>query len=164
MEAFQKFMNEANKSLHIADHLLYVTYPSIREVSLLIKISENIYIAMLLAIDALLSYDYAYKRISGFYPEGFSAKLDVFKAKSEQRYSIGRGYLITLLELRELIEHHRKSTIAFPRQDHYLMFSHNYSVMKGISYEKVQSYIQEAKPFIEKINRIIGNYDRLSGR
>ena len=154
METSQKLIQEAHKSLGVADHLVYTTYPLVHDAKLLLKISENIYTAMILAIDAVLAYDYYFKRIE-FHPERFDGKLDIFKSESEPRYGFGRAYIFTLLELRELIAHHQRSPIAFLKHDKYLMFSPDYSVMKGISIEKVKSYLHEAKIFIEKANRII---------
>jgi len=163
MEEFEKLTTEAYKSLQTADHLLYTTYPMVHDVKLLIKISEHTYMAMVLAMEGLLAYDYAYKRITS-YKDDFNTKLDVFKLKSEPRYGIGRSYLLPLLELREFLQQYKKSIMAFARKESYVVYGENYKQMRGISLEKAKENLFTAKQFVEKIGRVTLNNARLSGR
>ena len=63
MEKFQENLVQAIKNLQIADHMAYVTYPLINEKRLLLKIFDEIYKSIISCINAILNYEYLYKRI-----------------------------------------------------------------------------------------------------
>lgn len=152
-DQIQSLLKEANKTLQTADHLAYVTYPIVNELKLLVTITQNIYLSMSLGMEALLRYDLYYRRIS-FIPSDFETRLEVFK-KVSARYNIERIHLSTLRDIKELLEHQKKSPVEFTRKDKLIMFSPNYRVQKTMSIDKVKEYINNAKPFIAKVNRIL---------
>ena len=151
----KSLLREANKTLQTADHLAYVTYPIVNELKLLVTIAENVYLSMSFGMEALLRYDLLYKRIS-YIPQDFTSKLEVFKRVS-MRYNIERMHVSALKDIRELLEHQKKSPVEFTRKDKLIMFSSNYKVQKTINIDKVKEYINNAKPFIAKVNRILQN-------
>jgi hypothetical protein len=162
MEEFQKLLIEANRIFSSADHLIYVTYPLVKDIKLLIKIIENLNIATFKYMDALLSYERFYKRI-GPLPNNFDSRFEIFKRHMAKRYNLDRNHVMLLLELKELIDHHKRSKMEFIRKDKYVICGSNYRVMKTLNVEKVKDYINGIKPFVRKINHILSN-DRLFRR
>jgi len=63
MEEFEKNFQTAIKSLKIADHMTYVTYPLVTEQRLLLKIFDEIHKSVINCINTILNYEYLYKRI-----------------------------------------------------------------------------------------------------
>ena len=57
-ELYQELISGANKAVRTADHLVYVTYPLVNDVKLLVTITENLNKALLMAMEALLQYEY----------------------------------------------------------------------------------------------------------
>ena len=63
MEKYQQHLQDAIKSLKLADHMTYVTFPLINEYRLLLKIFDEIYKSVINNVNAVLCYEYLYKRI-----------------------------------------------------------------------------------------------------
>jgi hypothetical protein len=158
MENIIAILREANSKLNTADHLAYVTYPLVKEAKLLLTTTANVYSAMTLAMEALLQYDRYYKRIS-FVPNEFMQKYEMFK-QSSRKYNIDRMTIALMLDLKSLIELHKKSPMVFTREQKLVIASHGFSVMKTLNIESVKKYVEQAKPLIAKINKVIIPNDR----
>ena len=64
MEKFIENLDKSASLLQTADHMLYMTYPLIREKRLLLKILNETYLVVLGIVNAILQYEYFYKRIN----------------------------------------------------------------------------------------------------
>lgn len=155
MEDFKKLLREANSSFKTADHLLYVTYPLLKDNKLIISMTENLNTALLKSMEALLYYDRAYKRIEIF-SEDFYSKFDVFKRECALRYGLDRSYITLIQDLRDIINERKKSKMEFVKNDKYVICSDNYSI-KTITINKLKEYLNISRPFLKKVNQIIGN-------
>lgn len=153
MDAFKTLIDSMNRYLNTADHLVYVTYPLVKEEKLILAALENLHNALIFAVEAILFYDKMYKRI-GLYPDNFNAKLETFKLKCAPRYNFERGTVVLIQDVYELIQQHEKSQMEFARKDKYYIFDRDYVKMKAIDLPRIKAYIMDAKPFIEKVNRI----------
>lgn len=153
-EGHERIISEAVKSLKTADHLTYITYPVVKDNKLLIKIVENVYISLVMVMEGLLYYDRYYKRIGPF-ADNFDSRLDVFKNKVGRRYNFDREFIVLLLDLKKIIEDHKKSPMVFQRSDRVVICSDRYR-MKTLNIDDVKHYIGKAKPFISKARNIVG--------
>ena len=154
MQEVSNSLKEANKLLRTADHLVYVTYPLIKDNKLIITITENLAEGMKKAMDALLYYDKYYKRIM-ILPHDFQSKMNIFK-ESCTRYNINLNYLNLLRDLNELQNAHKKSTMEFVRNDKYVITENNFNI-KTLTYQKAKEYVNSSKPFFAKINFLLQN-------
>ena len=152
MERFKELVEKANRSLNTADHLAYVTYPVINEPKLTITILNNIYQSLLHSIDALLYYDYLFKRVS-FYPKDEKEKIELFRKITSKHYNIDREHIILIDEIKNLLSKHKESPIEFIRKDQLVICSTNYNI-QTISINKIKDYLSKSKEFVDKINRI----------
>ena len=86
IEKYIENLNKAESMLKTADHLLYMTYPLVREKRILLKILNQTYLVILSIVNAILQYEYVYKRIKLYKTseENFS----VFKDRCAERYGI----------------------------------------------------------------------------
>lgn len=158
METFKRLVEEANKSLKTADHLAYITFPLVKDIKLMVTITENLHIALTKGMEAILYYDRLYKRIPP-YADNFAAKFEMFRNKSAIRYNFPREDLLLINDVKEIIEHRQKSPMEFIRKDKFVICSNNYRV-KTIALDKVKDYIRQAKSFMAKVNRIYNQNDR----
>ena len=156
-DQIRSLLKEANRALDTADHLAYVTYPIVNELKLLVTITENLYLAMVYAMEAMLQYDYLYKRIS-FLPHDFNSKYDMFK-RIAQKYNMNRLQIALLLDLRSLLESHKKSPIVFTRNDKIVICSDAYKTMKTLNIDKVKEYLNTTKLFMRRVNEIFERND-----
>jgi hypothetical protein len=153
MQNIAKTIEEANKLFKTADHLTYVTYPLLKDNKLIITIIENLSEATTKAMDAVLYYEKYYKRIMHF-PSDFKSKIEIFKLSSA-RYNINREYLVLLQNLHDIIEKRKSSKMEFVKNDKYVIWN-DYDITT-LNYEKIKGYLNNLKPFFNKINYILKN-------
>jgi uncharacterized UPF0160 family protein len=158
MEVLRSLIKEANMLFNTADHLTYVTYPTVKENKLMVTIIENLYNSLVKGMDAILYYDRMYKRISPF-SDNFNVRLEVFKTKCAPRYNIDREFILLISDLKQIVDHRKTSPIEFSRNDRYIICSEDYR-MKSLTIEKLKDYIAKSKTFIGKLNNIFREHDR----
>ena len=153
MEKYEELREHARKRLQVADHMLTMTYPMVKDPKLLLAVMENIFLALTNSIGALLHYERMYKRVPPF-QDTFVSKFSVFKQKCAQSYRIDPDYVSMVQEIKEIILQHKKSPVEFTRNDAFVICSEDYK-MKTISLDKMKIYILKSKTFIKQIDDII---------
>jgi len=161
MGDFLQLLSEANKAFKTADHLTYVTYPLINETKLLISIVENLHLALVKSIEAILEYDQIYKRIP-ILPQDFQSKLEIFKTKSAKKYNIDENNLKLIDDLREIILYHKKSPLEFTRKDKYVLYLNNLRI-RTIDLKKIKEDLKQVNIFIKKVNLIFEDERKFQG-
>ena len=102
MEKFQENREKAKKNLKIADHMLGVTFPLVKDTKLLLAVIENIFLSYTNAIAAILYFERAFKRIPPF-QETFESKLNMFRERCVEKYKIDKSYLTEVQDIRDII-------------------------------------------------------------
>ena len=161
MDLFKESMERAKRNIHIADHMLSVTYPLVKDTKLLLAIVENIFLAYTNAMSSLLYYKRALKLIPPF-QDNFDSKFNIFRQRCVDKYKIDRNYIVEIQNLKDIIMGHKKSPVEFVRKDRFVICSDNYK-LKTINLEEIKRYLNKAKLFIEEVNNIISKNERLSG-
>jgi len=149
MEVEDKFLlslEKAKKSLETADHLTYMTYPLIKENRLLLKILEELYNSIINAINAILQYEYLYKRIQIY--QDSKENFNTFKRISA-RYNVSQEQLSKLIEIMTLTEKHKKSPFEFIKNGKLVIMSDNLNI-DTLTIEKIKVFIIETKDFLRK--------------
>ena len=152
MEKFLESKEKAQKHIKIADHILTMTYPLVKDNKLLLTSANNILESLKSSIDYLLYYERLYKRIPLF-PDNFNSKLGVLKAKSK-RWSIESAEINALLEIGHIIEQHKKSPVEISKGEKFCIFGENYQV-KTITAKDMKTYLNIAKLFFNKVDKIV---------
>lgn len=152
MEELKRILREANKSLKTADHLVYVTYPLVKDHKILISVMENLNTAVTKAMDSVLYYDRMFKRIDSV-PDAFNLRFEVFKAKCMPRHNIDREFVEFILDLKNVINTRKESAIDFTRKDRFYICSDDYR-MQAITFDKIKGYLIQTKSFLNKINSL----------
>ena len=102
MEKYQEHREKAIRNMQIADHMLSVTFPMLKEPKLLLAITDNIFLAYTNSIAALLHFERLYKKIPPF-NENFESKFNMFKEHCVDRYKIDRSYIVEIQSIKELL-------------------------------------------------------------
>ena len=153
MERFQEARAKAEKSLRIADHMLYITYPLVKDNKLLMAILENIYIAFSQSLASVLYYERLFKRIPPFH-DTFESKFNLFSSKIARKYNVDKQYLDAIKNVQDLVKDHKNSPIEFIREGKFVICSKDYR-MKTITVDGLKNFIRLAKDFIKTNNRIV---------
>lgn len=153
MEKYEELKEIAKKKIQIADHMLTMTYPMVKDPKLLLAVMENVFLALTNSIGSLLHYERLYKRVPPF-QDTFVSKFSIFKQKCVQRFNIDPELVFMVQEIKEIIMQHKKSPVEFTRNDSFVICSEDYK-MKTISLEKMKNYILKSKLFVQNINNII---------
>jgi len=160
METVLISLKEANRRFVSADHMLFMTYPLVKDTKLLIIIAENLCQACVLALDALLKYEMMFRRLNRV-PTNFNEKMDVLKREIAGRYNIQRSNIVNIEDLNKLIEARKNSPIEFCKRDKYVICSDDYKT-NFLTLDKLKNYLNESKIFINRVNTIIENARRFS--
>jgi len=154
MQHLRDLIEDANRRISTADHLVYMTYPMLRDPKLIMKIAENIEEAMRSAIEAVVYYDRLYKRIQ---PTGeeFTSKYYAFKSSCAKRYNIQGEHILAFEDLRKLIMDHKESPTSFVKGDAIVICADHFRNVRQVSFDKVKNFLNTAKQFILKANQIV---------
>ncbi|PIY60565.1 hypothetical protein COY95_01115 [Candidatus Woesearchaeota archaeon CG_4_10_14_0_8_um_filter_47_5] len=153
MEKYEEALEKARRKLHIADHMVCVTYPLLRDNKLLVAALENLFLALTNSMGALLYYERLYKQVPPFH-DTFESKFNLFKLKMVRKYRFDTAYLPLMEEIKNIIIQHRKSPVEFARKDSFVICTDNYRTFT-VTLVAIKGYIAKTKTFLEKIQSIV---------
>lgn len=159
MEKFQEYRENARKKLKVADHMMTMTYPLVKDNRLLIAVMENLFLALTNSMTSVLYYERLFKRIPPFH-ENFDSKFNMFRAKVAPRYKINQEYITMLGEIKDIIIQHKKSPVEFSRKDMFVIASNSYK-LKTISVEHMKKYIAMSKQFLDEMEKIVSKDEQI---
>jgi len=147
MEKFLENLEKAKNLIRTADHLIYMTFPLVRDKKLLLKIISEIRNGIANCINSILQYEYLYKRIS-LYQES-KTNFKTFREKCAIKYGIRPEEIILILELFEIVEEHEKSPMEFVKDEKVVILSENMK-QKILTVEKTKEFLAMAKNILKK--------------
>lgn len=152
MEKFLSSLETAARTIKTADHMTYITFPLLKDKRLLIKILSEIYLAMLNIVNAVLQYEYYYKRIVLY--KDARMNFNTFVEKCSSRYSISQEDVRRILDIFTIIEKHKQSPMEFVRREKLVIMSDNMQT-ESISIERLKEYLILTKEILRKVNEVI---------
>lgn len=162
MEEFQILRDKATQKIRVADHMLFMTYPLVKDPKLLLSIIENIFASLDFGMSALLQHERLFKRIPPYH-DTFPTRFEIFKDKMIPRYKISPNHAKLIIDVRSIISQHKKSPVEFARKDKFVICSPSYS-LKTIDINLVKKYIFETKIFVNNINKIVSQHEGIFAR
>ena len=159
MEKFQELRDAANKKLQLADHILTMTYPIVKDPHLLLSSIENLFLAFSYGMGSVLYYDRIFKRVPLF-PDNFTSKLELFRDKCVKRYNVSEEHLKIMKDLKNIIIAHKKSPMEFSRNERFVICNGDYRI-RVISLNEVKSYVEKAKLFIKSVSTIVSKDEEI---
>ena len=142
---FEK-VEEAEKIIRGIDHIVYVTYPLIKENRLLITMVVEMKRAILLLINSILQFEYLHKRVG--LSQNPEKNLNTFFEKCAPHYNLTKIDTNMIIELFNIVEKHKKSLMGFARNSKFVIL---YGDMKTciISLEKTKEFLYLSKKILE---------------
>ncbi len=157
MEKYQELREKARKNVQVADHMLTMSYPMLKDPKILVSVSTNLLQATDNAITAVLEYERLFKRIPPYH-ETLQGKLDVFRDKVLKNYGFDSKILRLTSDLKEIIGAHKESPVEFARKDKYVIASDNYE-LRTLTPSELKRNIEEIKKFIDQVYRVTQKND-----
>ena len=127
MRSYEILRAQSEEKLKIADHLIGTTYPLVREPKLLVSVIENISQSLDLAMASLLDYEKSFIKIPS-YSEDFESRLEVFRRKVATKYGIENDVLNFIVDLRRILDGHKKSSVEFTRKEKLVITDNNFNM------------------------------------
>ena len=152
MQKFLQNLQEAQKTIQLIDHMIYVTYPLIKDKKLLLKLLLETKSAITNCINSILQYEYLYKRIDLY--KNAKTNFKIFIKKCCPYYKITQKEIDSIIELFELIEKHEQSTVEFLRNEKVVILSENLKT-ETITIEKIKEFFNLSKEIMKKTLAII---------
>ena len=153
MEKFEELRARAVQKIKVADHMLTVTFPMIKDPRMLPVILQDIFLGMSYAMQSVLSYECLYKRIPA-YPETFPGRIEMFRSQCIERFKISRETLDVMREIRHILLKHQKSPTEFVRNDSFVICSDDFTAT-NITEAGVKNYLSKAKEFVRTASFIV---------
>ena len=152
MQKFLENLYEAERILKRVDHIVYVTYPVIKDKRLLIQSFIESKNALAKCINSILRYEHIYKRIR--ISNDPNENLKIFKIKCAPRYNIQVQEIKLILELFDIAKKHKKSTMEFKRKQKIIILSEN-SKTKILTIEDSKRFLHLSKQILKKTKQNI---------
>ena len=156
MEKYSENLKEAIKHLQIADHMAYVTFPLVSEQRLLLKIFDEIYKSIINCINAILNYEYLYKRIKLYGDNGDNFK--TFSQKCAKNYNLSHQQIKIINEIIEINKRHHQSAMEFVKRDRVVIMSDSLSI-QTLDIFRLKQYLLLTKELVMKVNQKINSWE-----
>lgn len=147
MEKFLEYLKIAEERIQTIDHMIYVTFPLIKDKRLLLKILSEMNFIILNAINSILQYEYLYKRIN--LTRDAQTNLRIFVQQCAPRYKITEQEIKLILELIDLAEQHKKSPFEFIKEEKVIILSENLKPAT-ITIDKAKEFLLTTKSILKK--------------
>lgn len=148
MEKHLESLQKAINNIRISDHMVYVTYPVIKDKRLILKALDHVSDAIIFIINSILQFDYLNKRIE-LSKDNPKLNFEIFRDKCSKRYNINGEELSEINELFYMVENHRKSPMEFLRKDKIVIMNENLKT-NIIDPDKLKKYLNLAKNLVNK--------------
>ncbi len=158
MERYEIALENAKKSIRLADHMLNVTYKLVNDPKLLLAVMERIRSALEYSIASILHYERLYKRIPPF-QENFDSMFNTFKARCTRRYNINIEYITLVQEINDILNQHKASPVEFRKNDKFVICTDSYR-LRVISIDNIKKYIEKAKLFVKESANMVAMNER----
>ena len=153
METYHDHYKKAVDYLKAADHLVYVTMPLVKDVKIIKTALDNINLALLHCMDAMLEYERYYRRVLPL-ANNFDLRFDVFRKRLIGRYGFMKYDAELIAEIKALVDERKVASMEFTKSGKYVMCSDTYN-MRTISVDEIKKYLSTTKNFLMKADKVI---------
>lgn len=148
----EKFVTQAKAARHclkVADHMLNVTYPLVKDPKLLLAVVENLYLTVEYSISAFLHYERFYRRIPPFQDTPDSL-ITTFTMRSIPTHGFPQSYIALFNELKNVLDAHKNAAVEFTRHEKLVMATESFK-LKTLTQETIKETLKHVKVCAEDI-------------
>ena len=151
-------LEEAERRLGVANHLLTRTYPLVNDSRMLLAVAKELHLVNTLATNAFLETELATKRIPVL-PKNPEIRIELLE-ESVQRHSLGEDILKNVKDLHEVIVTHEKSPVEFAKPDKFVICDKDYKLIT-VTVDILKSALSTTRTFVESVNKIVSEDERI---
>lgn len=153
LDNYLSLKEKASQQYEVAFHLLHVTFPLVKDPKLLLGIVHNIFSSLEYSMSAILEYEKQLQLVPN-YLDNFQSKLNLFRLKSMRRNNVPMETVNLMLELRDLLELHKRSPMEFQRGNRLVICSRDYR-LRTLSIRDLQAHLGKAKELLDQTEKIL---------
>ncbi len=153
MDNYNLYGERAKRNVKLADHMIYVTYPLVKDPKLLIAILENLFLGITNTLGYILYYERKFKRVPSFF-DNFDSKYRVFMEKIMPCYNIDKSYSDLMIDIKTILIEHKRSPIEFRKDGKFIICSDSYEV-RTLELQDLKNYLESVKKFNSKIEDVV---------
>jgi hypothetical protein len=151
MDEIEVSRARAKRYLHVADHMVYMTYGVVKDSKILLSVMDSIFLSLTNCMTALLEQEKKFKAIP-LVPKGFEAKFMLFRDVA-QKFKLDDAYISMMRDVKDTILDHKTSPVAFRRKEQYVICSDSYH-MRTINVDQIKEYLRMTREFFSDIQRL----------
>lgn len=144
-------LDEARRRVKVADHMLTMTYPLVKDPKLLLAVLENVHRSMDTTMAAALAHARDQKKIP-LYSDTLEGRYAAYRQHFAQKTPAEAMRAIG--EIKETIKEHEQSPVEFRRQEKFVICSESYKV-RTLTQDTLKKYIRIARSFHEHTRTVI---------
>jgi hypothetical protein len=148
---------KARREVDLADHLMYVTMPLTDDMKFILAVSEHLFNATSISVEAILEQKRYYKKLEAF-PRTFGAMVDIWIRELQQNQAFERKHSDFLKRIGELKQAIATSSMRFRKQDKYILTNDVYD-LKVLDMDTIKKYLNVAKDFVDRSEELIHKED-----
>ena len=152
MEKFLENLANSEKSLNLVEHLIYVTYPLVKDKNILKKTISELKKSQINLINAVLQFEYFNKRINLY--KSSNANYLIFRKKCAKRYGLTEKENATISKILELAFEQKKSPVEIKKEEKLILFTSNSEVI-SINLSEIRELSSIIKGIIRKVKERI---------
>lgn len=143
-----KHLQKAAYQLHLAEHLLEVTYPLVKDPKMLLSVLSNLEQSHENLFESVLPLDLRNSDTS------FVKKLKSFEDLLQSYSIISGGEIKTIKTVHDLVLQHKESAVVFSRKDSFVICEDDYKIKK-IDPLLVGEQVHNTKKLMTKIIKLV---------
>lgn len=117
-------LQKAVYQLHLAEHLLEVTYPLIKDPKMLLSVLSNLEQSHENLLESVLPSNLIKADTS------FMSKLNSFEDLLQSQIVLSEGEIKTIKTVHDLVDQHKESAVVFSRKDSFIICEDDYKMQK----------------------------------
>ena len=153
MGSYKELFNAAKKEMGLADHLLYVTFPLVKENKFLLAILEHIINSAQKTLQALIEHEHYYKRVR-LCPPNFALQVSAYR-EIEKTYALDPIFFRLFKKLLEIQRFEKDSLVRFKRGDKYILTTGEYNQVTVLDLDNIKKFLNCTKKFVERVEPIV---------
>ncbi|MCD6547300.1 MAG: hypothetical protein J7K22_01960 [Nanoarchaeota archaeon] len=152
---YLSLLKEAKRELGLADHILMVAFPIVRDKHIFLNVLTHADKSVILAIRAFIAKKKEARELR-IIPESEELARRLFFEEFSKIVGITPSEKHLIQELKNVVIAHRKSQAEIKRGDEYIIFLPNFDSIT-INEQNVKRYLSIVRGFINKIEKVMTN-------
>ena len=149
MQDYNDQLTKARKELELADHIIYITYPIVKDKSLFLSAVTHLTNSAVSAIDLFLNREKDFKKIL-MLPPSTKLRAKFFAENYNCVYNSSTDFWRDLMDMIEFTES-KPEKVEFEKQERICVLNENYKILR-FDMEKIKKNIVSVKDLISKIS------------